>query len=524
MNSPLVYLTLTRFKNKLLSILKKPSYVILAVIIIALLGFTVVATEMTTGDVALAYRDFSELYAIIMAVFAFVFVTTAFNGISKGASMFSMADVNLMFTSPIKSAMVLLYGLVQQMGTSLLLGFFILFQFSWANTNYGVDYLFLLVVFLGYALSAFCGQLTAMVIYILTSSSDKKRTAAKYSVIAICVCFAGYLIYSAYLSDGSLSLSSLAEAATTVPISLFPIAGWLRTSLLGTYAFEPLSLIILTASLTVIYIVAMFLLVVFIQKDYYEDVLKATEVSFSAINARKEGKQAEPVPSNIKVGKIGLGKGFGSETIFYKHQKENSRSKVFLFDIPTMVYMAIAVIFSLFMREFGLVAILVFTTYLQVFSVSLGRWTKEFAFPYIYMIPESNFKKLICCLKESMIRFFVEAVITFALIGVIAEFDITVTLICILIRFTFALLFTNANLFVTRFFGGISIKGMVVFLYLIFSIMFTLPGIAGAMTFYFFTSNLEIALTVLTLVNVGVSLVLLFASRNILKYSELNNQ
>ena len=126
MTNPLLYVLTTRFKNKILSIVKKPSQMLFIVVIVAMLG----VTFMSGNDAGVMYytRPIEELFSICLVLFGILFVLTAFSGISKGASLFSMSDVNLMFSSPIKPIPILVYGLVQQMGTNLLLGFFILFN------------------------------------------------------------------------------------------------------------------------------------------------------------------------------------------------------------------------------------------------------------------------------------------------------------------------------------------------------------------------------------------------------------
>ena len=48
----------------------------------------------------------------------------------------------------------------------------------------------------------------------------------------------------------------------------------------------------------------LFVLIIFkLNADYYEDVLASTEVSFSAITAKKEGRVAEAAPRKVKIGR-----------------------------------------------------------------------------------------------------------------------------------------------------------------------------------------------------------------------------
>ena len=106
--------------------LHRPSELIIAVIFIALIVMNVFTAGQ--GGTEYARRDINEFYAIVFAVYALVFLLSAKTGFVNGASMFSMADVNLLFTSPFSQKRLLSYGLVSQLGRSLMIGVFLIYQ------------------------------------------------------------------------------------------------------------------------------------------------------------------------------------------------------------------------------------------------------------------------------------------------------------------------------------------------------------------------------------------------------------
>lgn len=525
MNNPLVYVLLTRFKNKLLSIVRKPGQLIFIIIFALLLGVSVFSGNQMPSTSFVRSTD--ELLTICLIVFGVSYVLTAYSGISKGASLFSMSDVNLVFTSPVKPLSALIYGLIQQMGTSLLLGFFILFQYANIRNHYGKGFDFLIAAFVLYALASFCGQLTAMVIYILTSSDDKKRKNAKYGFIGVVlIAVAGILAYSFTLDEGS-TFEKVVSSASTFPVMLFPVIGWAKMILTGLFAETSVNIlyVVLGSLLIFAYIVLMVILVKVKQADYYEDVLKATEVSFSAITAKKEGKITEAVPQNVKVGKTGLGAGKGSDVFYYKHRVESRRAKAFIFDVQTLVYVGITCLFAFIFRSEGILPILILSIYLQMFSVALGRWVKELIMPYVYLIPEKPMKKLINCLKESFIKILAEAVVLFVIVGLIMRLPLPEILGCILIRISCGVLFTGTNLFCERFFGGISLKAITLILYFLISMLFAVPAIVTAIVLYNFTyTDFWLIYVISALVNTLTGIFTLFVSRNVLQYAELNNR
>ena len=160
----LVYLFLVRLKNQIKELFKSPAKVILLIFIIATF-VALIFSGNSVGAYGENFRDIKEMYAIIFALYNFIFFTVSYGGLSKGGTLFSMADVNFLFTSPIKSVVILFYGLIQQIGTSLLLGIFILYQYGWLHGLYGIEPGFLVIILLGYAITLFCAQFTAMFIY-----------------------------------------------------------------------------------------------------------------------------------------------------------------------------------------------------------------------------------------------------------------------------------------------------------------------------------------------------------------------
>ncbi|MBR3094335.1 MAG: hypothetical protein IKH12_01930, partial [Clostridia bacterium] len=134
--SALLYLVTHKLKNRVREIFHRPSELVLLLIGAALVVFVVFTGNLDVDPGAVRPR--AELSAIIFALYALVFVLTAKNGFVNGASMFSMADVNLLFTGPNKEKTLLSYGLFSQMGRSLMLGLFILYQYSWVHRAYGV--------------------------------------------------------------------------------------------------------------------------------------------------------------------------------------------------------------------------------------------------------------------------------------------------------------------------------------------------------------------------------------------------
>ena len=210
--SPLAYLLFTRFKNQIKGIFRSPAKLIYAVILIALMVLVVIGGRETAAETE-TFRPSSELYAIMLGFYALMLILVVNSGFSTGMSVFKMPDVNFLFAGPFRPLRVLFFGMLQQLGTAIITGLFILFQYGWLHGSYGVSVPGMIAILLGYSFVLFTGQLTAMTIYCLTSGSDKKRRTARGVFIAVCVIWAGYIFYSC-LGEGEF-LSKLCAAASS---------------------------------------------------------------------------------------------------------------------------------------------------------------------------------------------------------------------------------------------------------------------------------------------------------------------
>jgi hypothetical protein len=164
---------------------------------------------------------------------------------------------------------------------------------------------------------------------------------------------------------------------------------------------------------------------------------------------------------------------------------------------------------------------------MQVFSVALGRWIRELVLPYIYLVPEPAFIKLLHCLRESLMKLVVEAIILFAIIGLILDLSIIEIIFVVFARISFGLLFNAGNILVERFFSGITLKIITVFIYIIIMIVISIPAITAATlinTLVDLFPPIVQSFMAIGICNFIVSLLVIFLCRNMLEFAELNNR
>lgn len=158
--SALFYLALIKGKNKLVELLHKPLKLILTFGFAALLVMNFTLSENSPSGV----RPIYEYWLIILAFYLICFVVEIRKSLKSGGSMFSLSDVNLIFTSPIKPSAVLVYGMLSRLGSSLFMSLAFVYQFALLRSFYPVTYKHMLVAVAGYAAVVVLSQLAGMLV------------------------------------------------------------------------------------------------------------------------------------------------------------------------------------------------------------------------------------------------------------------------------------------------------------------------------------------------------------------------
>lgn len=525
-NSALGFILGSNLKNYFKELFHKPGKLILLIVMLFLLGMvfysgTIVNDENTDG-----FRDIREVCAIVSALFILIFTVTFITGLEKGGSIFKMSDVSFLFPSPISKRSILFYGLIQQIGAVMFVGVFILFQYGTLSINYNLGIGPMLLIFLCYSMVVFFAQTVSMFVYTFVSDSDAKRRTAKYLLYALLI----VLILTAAagtLFKGGFGAQSLAAFGNSLALKLLPFAGWLGAFfgaiITGSYIEAALWLLLTVGAFTAI-VIAM----AKSKREYYEDVLDSATATYNAINAAKDGVQAEIVPKKVKLGKTGIGKGFGASVIYYKHQLENRRANVFMLSKMSLMFVAMTIAFSFFMRggdnSLGMAAILGFSAYCGIFSLGTGRFAVELTKPFVYLIPEPPVKKLLYTLSDTLPAILIESLAIFIPSGIIIGATVPEIICAALAKSSLSIMFISGSFIIDRVWGGSLNKMVGILVYLIIDIVLAIPGIVcaafvvgaveGAM-------QLPLAFLAITVVNLPIALLVFFCCRNVLQYSEI---
>lgn len=479
--SSLVFLLIRSAKNGFLEILRKPGKLILWVLVIAGIAGVFILSLFTRKS-AESFLDLIWLQGILFLLILIFVVIAIQKGLSNGDVIFDMSDVNLLFVSPVNSRLILMYGIIRMAKMAFLAGFFILFQSNSLSTSFGVGFDGVFLVLAGFILAVCLLQIVSLLIYSLTNGKPKRKLVVRFVSVAVFLPLIAYLGIQLVTMGGDL-LPALENTLRSPFASWTPVAGWASqgvVSLISGDIGEGLlffGLIVLSGALLILYIALS-------NPDYYEDVLVATETTFEKKRVIAEGQINTEATSTkkVKVSRTGIG-GSGASAVFHKHLRESFRAnRLGLWSMASILTVLSAALFSVFLRGEGggILVLLQILMWMQIFFIGTGRGLKELYSHYIYLIPESSFRKIVWSNLELMLRILVESLVIFVVAGIIIGAHPLLTLVSIVVYTLFSFLLLGINYLSLRWTGADISMGLLIFIYTIAVIVIMLPGLAGA--------------------------------------------
>jgi hypothetical protein len=470
-----LYIILKSLKNNLKELIKKPVKLTLYLIIAALL-ITVIVSSFSTRTQVESPASMFWFTGILFLFITIFFITAIVKGLSSGDAIFEMNDVNLLFVSPVSSRKILLYGIVRTAKEAFWAGFFILFQIN-LLASFGAGYGGVLLTFASFMISAVILTIFSLVIYIITNGRKSRKRLVKFLAVVLFFPIVVYLVLQ-YFSTQNI-LVSLEMAIHSPFLSFIPIAGWTANSVTAFLSGElPRGLLFL--GLNLLLGAGMTIYILLSKTDYYEDVLVATETAYEKLRAISEGNINAVAVSNrtIQVSKTGIF-GEGAASLFGKHLRESFRQSRFGFLTISSVLFVIGAAAASFFIE-NLLTVMQVLMWLQIFLIGTGRGLKETYSHYIYMLPESSFKKILWSNMEIMAKTLIESVLIFGISGVIISANPALIILCVLAYTLFSLLLLGVNYLSMRITKANISHGILLMIYIFAVVLIMLPGIALA--------------------------------------------
>ncbi len=486
--SAILFMLRKSLKNALLDLVHHPLKLIVYLLVIGLLLFSGISS-LFIGDIDTPLLDIRLLHGIYLGVLLLISLPTLLLGMKSGANFFSMSDVNLLFVAPISPKKILLYGLMKQMGATLLVCFFLLAYGGMAVDRFGISIPMALLLLLGLAASLFCAQLLTMLIYSFVNGNRTRIRAVKYALYALILAVIAYLGVTLYRAG--LSLESVAAAISSPVLEFIPLVGWIKGLLFAVMVGEPLRAL-LFGGLLAAGIGLLLFLFIRVDADYYEDVLQNAETTYAVKEAAKSGdiSAAMNMPNmKMRVKDTGLNGGWGPSAFFFKHLREiRRRSRLIFLSGSSLMLLAICVVMSvIFSRisddgermpaNIAMMVVAMMGVYFQFFLSATGEWSRELTRPYLFLVPASPFLKLLLASLSSLLKPFVEGLLVYVVCAVIVGAGPLVTVFCLLLYVTFGWVFTASSLLSERLLGRMSNRSLIMVAYMLLLLVLIAPGI-----------------------------------------------
>ena len=476
------YLLLTSLKNRLLALKKKPVMLIFYIICIACVAGLLIMYSFVEPQETQKFADIRIIYAIVAGFgLLFTYIGIA-SGLSTGGTLFTMSDVTLLFVAPVSTKRVLIYGLIKQMGSTLVAAVFIFFQIPNLKMNFDISAWTIANLFIIYAVVVFFSQLISMAIYIFSNGNEGRKKLVKGIVYAAAALLA-IVIFMEYRSVNNV-FTALLNVVDSTAFGFVPIVGW-ATAFVKAGVEVNILMYLVAIVLFVIVGAAVVIIMTAGTADYYEDVLLSTEVVFNTQQMAKDGQHVGVINTKkmkIKEKDTGIRRGDGANVLFFRHLLEMKRSsKIPFIGMYTVIATVAAGIMAYMDKSVvsGYV-VLGMLVYIQFFLVAMGKLSVELIRPYIYLIPQSPFKKLIYASMTSIVKPFIDGIIIFGVMAIIRQGGFVEAFFQMLAYGASGMIFVSFTIICQKFLGGQPSKILSAFIGIGIFIVMIGPGVAAS--------------------------------------------
>ena len=217
-------------------------------------------------------RDVMGLVELIAgAVILGVLLYEVLSADRNGSKIFLPADVNLLFSSPMRPQSVLLFRLGTQLGTAILASLYLLFQLPNLVLNMGMSLWGGLAVIAAWCFTIVLGKLLQVLVYLLCSNHPAlKQNLHRVIYILLAVLAGGWFLF---WKKSALSPFAAAKGFFNAPGTRYiPIWGWLKGFCLSAAEGNTAATLVFLA-LIVLGAVVLWWIVSRTKADFYEDAM-----------------------------------------------------------------------------------------------------------------------------------------------------------------------------------------------------------------------------------------------------------
>lgn len=339
---------------------------------------------------------------VVGGIILVVFVFQAISADKNGSKIFLPADVNLLFSSPMKPQSVLLFRLMTQLGTSILASVYLLFQLPNLVLNLGLSIWVALAMIATWCLTIVIGKLLQILLYIVCSTNVKLKSHLRNGIYVFLLVIAGaYLLY--WKTSGDHYLVA-ATGFFNASVSRFvPLWGWLKGFCMFAIEGNIVGLLVSFAAIVVGGSLLTYI-IWHIKADFYEDAMAKSEETAELLAAAQSAKGGVTVirrkkDRSDKLHRDGMRHGSGANVFFHKAMYNRFRfAHLGIFTKTSETYLVAAVGTAVLCRFViqtnGLIPIILTLGALTFFRAMGNPLEQDTQMDHFLLIPESTWHKL----------------------------------------------------------------------------------------------------------------------------------
>ena len=335
--------------------------------------------------------------AVIAVAFIGFLLFGMYSGSKKGSDIFLMADVNFLFTAPLKPQSVLMFRLTFQMATTILGSVYLLFQIPNLVVNLGLNGFAIAAIFMAWIFLLLIQKLVSVLTYTVTATHENLKRYVMPAIIVISLIVAGY-VGSAYIQNGRDIAQAGIDTFGSAGTRMIPVIGWYKGMIMAAVDGEVLTSLIYMGLLILVLIVMCFG-IWHIKADFYEDALSGAATREETQQAVLEGRKVATKERSSRIKRNTGMKGQGGSIFFWKEVYNRRRFSTLEFFSNTMkTYILTAVAVSVFcvkvvdVSQFAILGgILAAIAFFRNYGNPIAT---ETSMNWLFLVPDSPYRKV----------------------------------------------------------------------------------------------------------------------------------
>lgn len=394
----LVYLTWRSFVNNIKRAVKKPVTLILMIFLAAYMAYVVIMMGRLVMD--LRFDSVQGMVVLISIWTIYAFATNFIGYSSKKGVIFRPGHTHFVFPAPIRPKLILVYS--AWMNYLLSVAVNLLFVLA-GLTVFGVEPWRMLLLFVVGSVLELLLEGSLMVFLYTNESLPDGVMKGLCNVIKVFLA-AMTLFFVWYFYREGFTLETVSAFFDWPGLQMVPVAGWN----IAAYRLILLGATKLNVICTVLYVLAvagMFFAAwkMKCEGGYFEDAAKFAE-DYAEMRRRKN---SEEMVTSIgekkkKFRRIsGNYQASGAKAVFYRQLLEYKKERYFIFSKMTFLGLVVSLLLAFALRKEAVESgvpqmfLLGIIAYMSlVFVGAMGKWESELKSPYLFLIPDTPFRKL----------------------------------------------------------------------------------------------------------------------------------